>query len=149
MVKLNVYKQLLHLYLRRQNNYLKQVKIISFFNYGYIKFKANSNIYVSKKKIFYGKINNFNYFNYCNSVIIYKNQNRGLKKIYKYQKKVFLQKILEAYSLISGSNQLLKKEKYSVGNIKNLCFNTKNLLDLKYRFFFYKIFNQNSFNQYI
>src|SRR5690554_5716702 len=67
MIKFNSYSRMLPLYLRQQNSYLKQVKIISFFNYGYIKLWAKFNTYASKKKYFsnvdkfqFYRVNTFN-----------------------------------------------------------------------------------------
>jgi hypothetical protein len=61
MIKFNNYPQVLPLYLKQQNSYLKQVKIISFFNYGYIKLWAKFNTYASKKKYF-SKIRKFHFY---------------------------------------------------------------------------------------
>jgi hypothetical protein len=50
MIKFNSYSQIPPLYLRQHSSYLKQVKIISFFNYGYIKLCAKFNTYAQKKE---------------------------------------------------------------------------------------------------
>ena len=148
MIKYNICTRLLPWYLRQQNSYLKQVKIISFFNYGYIKLWAKFNTYASKKKYFYNSHVHKFYFYHVNSFKKIKN-----KKLKTQKHKFFVIKrkklgLLSLYRSFKPNLQVRSYNYYNNYYSSVVIFKDRNKFFRKKYKYWRKIFLYNIFNSY-